>query len=174
MKKILNADEIRRAITRISHEILERNEGYEDIIFLGIVNRGYELAQRLQDRILHIEGIEIPVYKLDISNYRDDLKMLNLELKNIDLPDVDVDHKNVIIVDDVVYTGRTTRAALDAIVKLGRPSRVQLVALIDRGHREFPIRPDYVGKNIPTSRKEIVGLRLKEIDGVDEVFIDEK
>lgn len=172
MKKILNADEIRRAITRISHEILERNESYDDIVFLGIVTRGYELAVRLQERILGIEGIEIPAYRLDIRNFRDDLKMSNIEIENIDLPDVDVDHKNVIIVDDVVYTGRTTRAALDAIVELGRPSRVQLVALIDRGHREFPIRPDYVGKNIPTSRSEIVGLKLKEIDGVDEVYID--
>lgn len=172
MKKILNADEIKRAITRISHEILERNENYDDIIFLGVVTRGYELALRLQKKILGIEGIEMPVYKLDIRNFRDDLKMLNIELENINLPDIDVDHKNVIIVDDVIYTGRTTRAALDAIVELGRPARVQLVALIDRGHREFPIRPDYVGKNIPTSRSENVGVKLEEVDGAEEVFID--
>lgn len=172
MKKILNADEIKRAITRISHEILERNEKYNDIIFLGVVTRGYELALRLQKKILEIEGIEIPVYKLDTRNFRDDLKMLNIEMGSIELPDIDVNHKNVIIVDDVVYTGRTTRAALDAIVELGRPSRVQLVALIDRGHREFPIRPDYVGKNIPTSRNESVGVKLEEVDGVEEVFID--
>lgn len=172
MKKILNADEMRRAITRISHEILERNETYEDIIFLGLITRGYELALRLQRRISDIEGIEIPVYKLDTRNFRDDLKFYKKETESIELPEIDVDHKNVIIVDDVVYTGRTTRAALDAIVELGRPSRVQLVSLIDRGHREFPIRPDYVGKNIPTSRNENVGVKLEEVDGIDEVYID--
>lgn len=172
MKKVLDKDEIRRAITRISHEILERNEDYEDIIFLGVVNRGIELAERLQKKIFDIENIKIPVYKLDIRNYRDDLHLLNEEIENIELPDVDVNHKNVIIVDDVIYTGRTTRAALDAIVELGRPSKVQLVALIDRGHREFPIRPDYVGKNIPTSRDEKVGVKLTETDGTDEVYID--
>lgn len=172
MKKILNQNEIKRAITRISHEILERNERYDDIIFLGIVTRGYELGERLSKRIFEIEGIRIPIYKLDVRNYRDDLKYLEERIDEIKLPDVDVNEKNVILVDDVVYTGRTTRAALDAIVELGRPSRVQLVALVDRGHREFPIRPDYVGKNIPTSRNEKVGLRLEEIDGVDEVYID--
>lgn len=171
MKKILNADEMRRAITRISHEILERNESYEDIIFLGLITRGYELALRLQERISNIEGIKIPVYKLDTRNFRDDLKFQQREIENIKLPEIDVNDKNVIIVDDVVYTGRTTRAALDAIVELGRPSRVQLVSLIDRGHREFPIRPDYVGKNIPTSRNENVGVKLEEVDGVDEVYI---
>lgn len=172
MKRVLNQDEIRRAVTRISHEILERNETYDDIIFLGVVNRGYELACRLQSKILEIEKLKIPVYKLDIRNFRDDLKHLMEELEEIDLPDVDVDNKNIIIVDDVIYTGRTTRAALDAIVEMGRPSKVQLVALIDRGHREFPIRPDYVGKNIPTSRDESVGVRLIETDGLDEVYID--
>lgn len=172
MKKILSHDEIRRAISRISHEILERNERYDNIVFLGLVTRGFELAERLQKRILEIEGISIPVYKLDISNYRDDLKELDKRIEAIDLPEVDVDEKNVIIVDDVVYTGRTTRAALDAIVELGRPSMVQLVALVDRGHREFPIRPDYIGKNIPTSRDEKVTLKLEEVDGIDEVTID--
>lgn len=172
MKKILTQDEIRRAVSRISHEILERNEDYESIVFLGLVTRGFELAERLQKKIFEIEKISIPVYQLDISNYRDDLKKLDQRLENIKLPDVDVDEKNVIIVDDVIFTGRTTRAALDAIVELGRPSRVQLVALVDRGHREFPIRPDYIGKNIPTSRDEKVILRLEEVDGVDEVLID--
>ncbi|MDO5028253.1 MAG: bifunctional pyr operon transcriptional regulator/uracil phosphoribosyltransferase PyrR [Bacillota bacterium] len=172
MKKILNQDEMRRAISRISHEILERNEDYKQIVFLGLVTRGFEIAERLQKRIFEIEKIQIPVYKLDISNYRDDLKHLDQRVEEIDLPDVDVDEKNVIIVDDVIFTGRTTRAALDAIVELGRPSRVQLVALVDRGHREFPIRPDYIGKNIPTSRDEQVILRLAEVDGVDEVLID--
>lgn len=172
MKKILTQDEIRRAVSRISHEILERNEDYESIVFLGLVTRGFELAERLQKKIYEIEKVPIPVYQLDISNYRDDLKKLDQRLENIKLPDVDVDEKNVIIVDDVIFTGRTTRAALDAIVELGRPSRVQLVALVDRGHREFPIRPDYIGKNIPTSRDEKVILRLEEVDGVDEVLID--
>lgn len=172
MKIILNDQEIKRATTRISHEILERNQNYEDIIFLGIVTRGFELATRLSKRIEEIEGVKIPVYSLDIRNFRDDLKELEKRIEDINLPDISVDEKNVIIVDDVVYTGRTTRAALDAIVELGRPSRVQLVALVDRGHREFPIRPDYVGKNIPTSSNEKVVLNLEEVDGIDQVFID--
>lgn len=172
MKRILNDQEIKRAVTRISHEILERNENYENIVFLGIVTRGFELGERLSNRIKEIEGIEIPVYKLDVRNYRDDLKTLEKRIEEIGLPEIDANEKNIIIVDDVIYTGRTTRAALDAIVELGRPSLVQLVALVDRGHREFPIRPDYVGKNIPTSRNESVGVKLEEVDGVEEVFID--
>lgn len=172
MKRILNDQEIKRAVTRISHEILERNENYENIVFLGIVTRGFELGERLSNRIKEIEGIEIPVYKLDIRNYRDDLKTLEKRIEEIGLPDIDANEKNIIIVDDVIYTGRTTRAALDAIVELGRPSLVQLVALVDRGHREFPIRPDYIGKNIPTSKSEKVVLRLKEVDGEDAVYLD--
>ncbi len=172
MKRILNDQEIKRAVTRISHEILERNENYENIVFLGIVTRGFELGERLSNRIKEIEGIEIPVYKLDVRNYRDDLKTLEKRIEEIGLPDIDANEKNIIIVDDVIYTGRTTRAALDAIVELGRPSLVQLVALVDRGHREFPIRPDYIGKNIPTSKSEKVVLRLKEVDGEDAVYLD--
>lgn len=172
MKRILNDQEIKRAVTRISHEILERNENYENIVFLGIVTRGFELGERLSNRIKEIEGIEIPVYKLDVRNYRDDLKTLEKRIEEIGLPDIDANEKNIIIVDDVIYTGRTTRAALDAIVELGRPSLVQLVALVDRGHREFPIRPDYIGKNIPTSKSEKVILRLKEVDGEDAVYLD--
>ena len=172
MKRILNDQEIKRAVTRISHEILERNENYENIVFLGIVTRGFELGERLSNRIKEIEGIEIPVYKLDVRNYRDDLKTLEKRIEEIGLPDIDANEKNIIIVDDVIYTGRTTRAALDAIVELGRPSLVQLVALVDRGHREFPIRPDYIGKNIPTSKSEKVILRLKELDGEDAVYLD--
>ena len=172
MKRILNDQEIKRAVTRISHEILERNENYENIVFLGIVTRGFELGERLSNRIKEIEGIEIPVYKLDIRNYRDDLKTLEKRIEEIGLPDIDANEKNIIIVDDVIYTGRTTRAALDAIVELGRPYLVQLVALVDRGHREFPIRPDYIGKNIPTSKSEKVVLRLKEVDGEDAVYLD--
>jgi pyrimidine operon attenuation protein/uracil phosphoribosyltransferase len=174
MKKVLNEGEMKRAITRISHEILERNEDYEDLIFLGIVTRGEELSKRLSDKIFEIEGIRIPYYALDIRNHRDDIERKKKFDFDVELPDVDVDNKNIIIVDDVINSGRTTRAALDAIVDLGRPSKIQLVALIDRGHREFPIRPDYVGKNIPTSKDEIVGVKLVEVDGVDEVFIDEK
>lgn len=172
MKRILNDQEIKRAVTRISHEILERNENYENIVFLGIVTRGFELGERLSNRIKEIEGIEIPVYKLDVRNYRDDLKTLEKRIEEIGLPEIDANEKNIIIVDDVIYTGRTTRAALDAIVELGRPSLVQLVALVDRGHREFPIRPDYIGKNIPTSKSEKVVLRLKEVDGEDAVYLD--
>ncbi len=172
MKVILNDQEIKRVVTRISHEILERNERYDNIVFLGIVTRGYELATRLSNRISEIENIKIPVYRLDVRNFRDDLKSLEERVEEINLPEISVDEKNVIIVDDVVYTGRTTRAALDAIVELGRPSMVQLAALVDRGHREFPIRPDYVGKNIPTSRDEQVVLNLEEVDGCDQVYID--
>lgn len=171
MKKIMNKEEINRAITRISHEILERGDMYEDIIFLGVVNRGYEIAMRLSHKISEIEGVNIPIYPLNTRYFRDDLVELDEDII-LELPNVDVNNKTIIIVDDVIYTGRTTRAALDAIVKLGRPSKVQLVALIDRGHREFPIRPDFVGKNIPTSRDENVGVRIQEIDGIDEVYID--
>lgn len=172
MKRILDEEHIRRAINRISNEILEKNDNYDDIIFLGIVKRGNEVAKRLSEKIKDIEGIDIPVYELNIRNFRDDIKDALKVDDSIKLPDVDITNKNLIIVDDVIYTGRTTRAALDAIVKMGRPKKVQLVAMIDRGHREFPIRADYVGKNIPTSRSENVKFNLEEVDGEDGVYIE--
>ncbi len=172
MKRILDEEHIRRAINRISNEILEKNDNYDDIIFLGIVKRGNEIAKRLSEKIKDIEGIDIPVYELNIRNFRDDIKDALKVDDSIKLPDVDITNKNLIIVDDVIYTGRTTRAALDAIVKMGRPKKVQLVAMIDRGHREFPIRADYVGKNIPTSRSENVKFNLEEVDGEDGVYIE--
>ncbi len=172
MKRILDEEHIRRAINRISNEILEKNDNYDDIIFLGIVKRGNEIAKRLSEKIKDIEGIDIPVYELNIRNFRDDIKDAFKVDDSIKLTDVDITNKNLIIVDDVIYTERTTRAALDAIVKMGRPKKVQLVAMIDRGHREFPIRADYVGKNIPTSRSENVKFNLEEVDGEDGVYIE--
>ena len=171
MKRILDQEQIKRSINRISNEILERNENYEDLIFFGIINRGDYIAKRLSKKIFEIEGVNIPVYQLNTRMFRDDLLEINRNDFKIDLPEVDIKGKTVILVDDVMYTGRTARAAIDAIIKMGRPGKIQLVTLIDRGHRELPIRPDYVGKNIPTSRKEIVGVKLLEIDGIDEVTI---
>lgn len=153
---ILDEQAIRRALTRIAHEIIERNKGIENCVLVGIRTRGIYIANRLAERIEEIEGSKINVGEIDITLYRDDLsvKTENKEplLKGTDVP-VDVNEKKVILVDDVLYTGRTVRAALDAIIDLGRPSQIQLAVLIDRGHRELPIRPDYVGKNVPTSKK---------------------
>lgn len=171
--EILDEKSIQRAITRIAHEILENNKGLKDLVFLGIKTRGVPLAYRLSEKIKEIEGEEVPVVFLDISLYRDDLTEIDdqpIISKHISM---DLRGKTIILVDDVIYTGRTVRAALDAIVKRGRPSRVQLAVLIDRGHRELPIRPDYVGKNLPTSREENVKVKLKEIDNEDKVTIME-
>ena len=161
-----------RAITRIAHEILEKNRGGEDLVLIGIQRRGVPLAQRIADRILHAEGLEIPVGVLDITFYRDDLSLLS------DHPVVhrtsigfSVDRKKVILVDDVLYTGRTVRAAIEALMDLGRPQSIQLAILVDRGHRELPIRADYVGKNVPTSRMEVVHVKINEVDGHDEVTL---
>lgn len=176
-KGILDEQAIRRALTRIAHEIIERNKGVENCILVGIKTRGIYLAQRLAERIEHIEGETIEVGEVDITLYRDDLtlktKSQDPEIKGTDIA-VDINDKKVILVDDVLYTGRTVRAALDALIDLGRPSQIQLAVLIDRGHRELPIRPDFVGKNVPTSKNEIVEARLKEIDQTDEVVIKQK
>lgn len=171
--EILDEKSIERAITRIAHEILEKNKGVKDIVLMGIKTRGVPLANRLSQKIKEIEGVEVPVVVLDISLYRDDLTEIKdqpIVSKEIN---VNVSGKTIILVDDVIYTGRTVRAALEAIVKSGRPSRVQLAVLIDRGHRELPIRPDYVGKNLPTSKEEIIKVKLKEIDNEDKVAIME-
>lgn len=172
--KILDSTQIRRALTRISHEIVESNKGTEDLLLVGIRTRGVPLARRLAVNIEEIEGVTVPVGVLDISLYRDDLTAVAEQpVLNRTMIPVDVTGKIVVLVDDVLFTGRTARAALDAIMDLGRPSRIQLAVLIDRGHRELPIRADYVGKNLPTSTKEIVAVRLEETDEEERVVIME-
>ncbi len=156
-KKLLGADDIRRAVARLAHEVVERNEGVE--------------SRRVQQRILEFEGAEVPLGELDITLYRDDVhQRAPRSLSPTQIP-VDISNKTVILVDDVLFTGRTIRAALDALIDLGRPRAIQLLCLVDRGHRELPIRPDYVGKNVPTSRHEKIAVRLEEVDGVDEVVL---
>lgn len=169
---IMDEAAIRRALTRIAHEIIERNKGVEDCIIVGIKTRGIYLAQRLVERIELIENVKVPVGELDITFYRDDLqhKSEDAVLQGSQLPD-QITGKTVILVDDVLYTGRTVRAALDALIDNGRPRMIQLAVLVDRGHRELPIRPDFVGKNVPTSRTEIVDVQLAEVDVIDIVSI---
>jgi pyrimidine operon attenuation protein / uracil phosphoribosyltransferase len=171
-KQIMSAEEMRRALVRIAHEIAERNEGLAHVLLVGIPRRGLPIAQRIAAAMADFEGIVVPVGQLDITLYRDDLRMRGptpLVHKTSIQPDVT--NRTVVIVDDVLYTGRTVRAALDAIADLGRPARIQLAVLIDRGHRELPIRADFVGKNVPTARSEQVQVRVKEVDNVDEVVI---
>jgi pyrimidine operon attenuation protein / uracil phosphoribosyltransferase len=171
-KPVLGADEIRRALSRIGHEILERTEGASDVVLLGIPTRGVPLARRLAARLTQTEGIDVPVGTLDITLYRDDLRLKPARtLGPTEVPDSGIDGKVVILVDDVLYSGRTVRAALDALGDLGRPRAVQLAVLVDRGHRELPIRPDYVGKNLPTAKREEVKVRLTETDGQDCVLL---
>ena len=163
---VLDARDIARALTRISHEIIERNKGAGDLVLLGIPRRGVPLAQRIATRISDVEDVAVPSGSLDITMYRDDLRMKPARaLMHTDIPGDGIDGKVVVLVDDVLYSGRTIRAALDAISDLGRPRAVQLAALVDRGHRELPIRPDFVGKNLPTSTSERVSVRLAEVDG---------
>ncbi len=171
--RIMESGDIERAVKRIAHEIVERNRGAADIGIVGIRTRGVALSQRIGALIQEIEGVEVPRGILDITLYRDDiLTHPQPEVKETDIP-FDVTGKNIIIVDDVLFTGRSVRAALDAIIDFGRPKSIQLAVLVDRGHRELPIRPDYVGKNIPTSRLERVKVCLKEVDGYDAVVIEE-
>lgn len=170
-KQLFDADDIRRAIARLAHELIERNAGVGDLVLVGLRTRGIPLARRLQLRIKEFEGAEVPLGELDVTLYRDDVhQRAPRTLSPTSIP-VDIANKTVILVDDVLYTGRTIRAALDALIDLGRPRAIQLVCLIDRGHRELPIRPDYVGKNVPTSHQEKVAVRLEEVDGVDEVVL---
>ena len=171
----MDADGIRRAITRISHEIVEKNKGTENLVLIGIRTRGVPLAERIQARILEFEKVKLPLGILDITLYRDDLSMIDVQpvVHETKVP-FSIEGKTVILVDDVLFTGRTARAALDALIDLGRPQRIQLAVLIDRGHRELPIRADYVGKNVPTSRREIVSVCLSEIDNSEEVLLLEK
>ncbi len=173
--QIIDADGVRRALVRIAHEIVERNKGTENVVLIGIRRRGVPLAQRLSRFIKEVEGVEIPVGVLDITLYRDDLSTLASQpvVHKTEVP-VAIQGKTLILVDDVLYTGRTVRAALDAIIDLGRPAVIQLAVLIDRGHRELPIRADYVGKNVPTSKREVIEVRLEEVDRVNGVWIMEK
>lgn len=173
--KILDKESILRAIMRIAHEIIEKNNGTEGLCLVGIRNRGVYLAQRIADCINKIEGRQVCVGALDITLYRDDLALARGQplVRKTEI-DFDINNKTLVLVDDVLYTGRTIRAALDALIDFGRPKTIQLAVLIDRGHRELPIRPDFVGKNIPTSKKESVEVRLLEPDGKDEVAITEK
>ena len=173
--QIMDEADVSRALVRIAHEIVEKNHGAENLCLIGIRTRGVPLAQRLAENIRSFAGTAIPVGKLDITLYRDDLTTIAADpvLSSTDVP-FPVEGKTVVLVDDVIFTGRTARAALDAVMQLGRPSRIQLAVLIDRGHAELPIRPNYVGKNIPTSQSEIVAVRLTEQDGVTNVVINEK
>jgi len=171
-RQIMGADELRRALVRIAHEIVERNGGTGDLVMVGVHSRGVPLAQRLATLIREHEGVELPVGSLDITYYRDDLtKIAHAPIVKRTEAMPDITDKTVVLVDDVLFTGRTVRAALDAITDHGRPTAVRLAVIVDRGHRELPIRPDHVGKNLPTSRDENVQVRLSETDGVDEVLI---
>jgi pyrimidine operon attenuation protein/uracil phosphoribosyltransferase len=172
IETLMDEKDIARAIIRISHEILEKNSGAETLVLIGILNRGADIAKRVADRIKEIEGIEIPVGLMDINLYRDDVHS-KLDQPVIQRTEIlfDVVDRNVILVDDVLFTGRTIRAALDQIIDFGRPRSIQLAVLIDRGHRELPIRPDFVGKNIPTSKDDRVLVRLMEKDGQEIVVV---
>lgn len=171
---IMDEMAMKRALTRIAHEIIERNKGVNNVAVIGIRRRGGPLAQRLAQRIEGIEGVKIPVGILDITLYRDDLTTLaHQPLVHRTEVDFDINGKRLVLVDDVLYTGRTVRAALDALIDLGRPECIQLAVLIDRGHRELPIKADFIGKNVPTSRQENIGVYVKELDGKDRVVIQE-
>jgi pyrimidine operon attenuation protein / uracil phosphoribosyltransferase len=172
LKVILTADDIRRTVARVAHEIIERNKSLEDLILIGMRTRGVPLANRLAANLRNFEGVEVPVGALDISLYRDDLDSLDLKpvVNSTRMPS-NIDGKSIVLVDDVLFTGRSTRAAMDALIDLGRPRSIQLAVLVDRGHRELPIRADYVGKNIPSALDEEIQVNLTETDGLDQVTI---
>ncbi|MRH42188.1 bifunctional pyr operon transcriptional regulator/uracil phosphoribosyltransferase PyrR [Aquibacillus halophilus] len=180
MKKkatVLDQSAINRALTRIAHEILEKNKGVEGLTLVGIKTRGIPIAKRLREKIAEIEGVEVPLGELDITLYRDDLSHVGQDqepkINETKIGD-QITGKTLILIDDVLFTGRTVRAAMDAIIDQGRPSQIQLAVLVDRGHRELPVRADYIGKNIPTSQDEVIVVELGEIDGQDQVSIYEK
>ena len=168
-KEIVDEETMKRALTRITYEIIERSQSMEDVVLVGIKTRGIPIAQRIAERFRLLEGIEVPVGELDITYYRDDMirndKIVKPQLN------FNIENKQVILVDDVLYTGRTIRAAMDAMMDLGRPQSIALAVLIDRGHRELPIRADFIGKNIPTSKEESIKVQMKETDGIDRVCI---
>lgn len=169
-KEIIDGITMQRALTRITYEIIERNKGIDNLVLVGIKTRGVYIAHRIESRLKQLEGIDVPVAELDITPFRDDINNKDSN-KNFDLG-IDITDKNVILVDDVLYTGRTIRAAMDAIILTGRPKKISLAVLVDRGHRELPIRADFVGKNIPTSRKENITVSMSEIDNEDKIEID--
>src|SRR5215213_8932469 len=175
MPQVMDADRMSRALTRIAHEILERNRGLDEIALVGIRTRGVPLARRIARALREINGDDVPTGALDITLYRDDLMRHPVGpqplVRRTEIP-FSIDDRKILLVDDVLYTGRTIRAALDALIDFGRPRAIQLIVLVDRGHRELPIKADYVGKNLPTSLKQSVQVRLQEIDGVDEVVIE--
>src|SRR5699024_2000178 len=174
---ILDQAAINRALTRIAHELLERHKGTQDLILVGIKTRGIPLAKRLQAKLKEIEGAEVPMGEIDITLYRDDLSHVTDDAEpSVNTNDfkLDINQKKVILVDDVLYTGRTVRADMDALIDFGRPNQIQLAVLVDRGHRELPIRADYIGKNIPTAQTELISVNLTETDGTDLVSIYQK
>lgn len=173
--KIMDEKAINRSITRLSHEIIERNKGVSEVVLIGIHTRGVPLAERIASKIKEIEEVEVEVGSLDITLYRDDLSQANdAPIINKSEVVVDINNKNVILIDDVIFTGRTVRAAMDALIDIGRPKTIQLAVLVDRGHRELPIRPDYIGKNVPTSKKEVISVNLNEVDKDNGVLIYQK
>lgn len=167
-KLIIDADAMKRALTRLSYEIIERNKGLEDVVIVGIKTRGVDLAHRIANRLQDLEGDVVPVGELDVTAYRDDIQEANQATEELPFSVTD---KRVVLVDDVLFTGRTIRAAMDAVMDFGRPSRISLAVLVDRGHRELPIRADYVGKNIPTSLDEEVIVKMEETDGEDGIYL---
>ncbi|MQG11811.1 MAG: bifunctional pyr operon transcriptional regulator/uracil phosphoribosyltransferase PyrR [SAR202 cluster bacterium] len=172
-RQIMNQEDVRRALARVAHEILEHNRGAEDLIIVGIHTRGVHIARRIAANLAEFEGIDVPVATLDVSFYRDDLRVRDQTQTKVmptDIP-MGIQGKRVVLVDDVLYTGRTIRAAMDALVDFGRPEQIQLAILLDRGHRELPIRADYIGQNLPTALEERVKVRLMETDGADEVAL---
>ncbi len=175
MPVVMDADRISRALTRIAHEIIERNHGVDGIALVGVRSRGVPIAQRLAAILAAESGVEVPTGVLDITLYRDDLMRSAVGpqplVRKTEIP-FSIDDRTIVLVDDVLFTGRTTRAALDALVDFGRPKAIQLVVLVDRGHRELPVKADYVGRNVPTSRRESVQVNLQELDGVDQVVVE--
>ncbi len=175
MPQVMDADRMSRALTRIAHEILERNRGLDELALVGIRTRGVPLARRLARTLKEINGDDVPTGALDITLYRDDLMRQPVGpqpvVRRTEIP-FSIDDRKILLVDDVLYTGRTIRAALDALIDFGRPKAIQLIVLVDRGHRELPIKADYVGKNLPTSSRQSVQVRLQDIDGIDEIVIE--
>lgn len=174
-KEVVDAVTMKRALTRITYEIIERNKGVSDIVLVGIKTRGVFLAHRLAERLKQLENLDVPAVDLDVTNYRDDLEKNGAvhTTTPIEFP-ISVENKHVILVDDVLYTGRTIRAALDAVMDYGRPKKISLAVLVDRGHRELPIRADYIGKNVPTSASEAIIVEMEELDGQDRILISKK
>lgn len=172
--EVVDKDAMKRALTRMTYEIIERNKGVEDLAIVGIKTRGEHIAKRIADRMHQLEDVEVPLGALDITNYRDDFEMQAKDGAHVNdtAVDFDITGKHIFLVDDVLYTGRTIRAAMDALMDLGRPQRISLVVLVDRGHRELPIRADIVGKNIPTAQNENIQVYVAEVDGEDSVFIE--